>query len=57
LQDVLKGPALELVRSLDPRGNMELALEKAKLLVGAGEDASDLITTLVNSPRGDERVE
>jgi hypothetical protein len=51
LQDVLKGPALELVRSLDPRGNMELALEKAKLLVGAGEDASDLITTLVNSPR------
>jgi HEAT repeat protein len=54
---VLKGPALELVRSLDPRGNMELALEKAKLLVGAGEDASDLITTLVNSPRGDERVD
>jgi hypothetical protein len=51
---MLKGPALEVVRSLDPRGNMELALENAKLLVKAGEDASDLITILVNSPRGDE---
>jgi hypothetical protein len=52
---VLKGRALEIVRGLHPRGNMELALEKAKLLVTAGEDASDLITTLVNSPRGEER--
>ncbi len=51
---VLQGAALSLVRSLDPSGNMELAVEKATLLVAAGDDASALIETLVRSPQGEE---
>jgi hypothetical protein len=50
---VLTGDAVGMIRQLDFGANMELALEKAKLLAAAGEDVSTLVHMLVERPRSD----